>query len=606
MISAFYEDEKKGSKEREVSSMQAFKDLIPYLKEHTGRLVFCLLLLAGVIVFALAWPKLIQEAIDGPIVEQLQVPHGERDFSDLLLYGLAIFLIQIVSIVLQYYQYVKLEIIGQDIILSIKRKLFDHVLSLDISFFDTNPVGRLMARIESDTESLRLLFTNTVVVVVGDLLLMAGIYTWMFIREWRLALVLFLFAPVLALMVWIFHKLTTHRFLEVRKRMAEITASLTELIQGVSIIQIFHRGSWARKKVWRANEVKFREDAYVNIAVCIFFNVLFFMEYVKIGLILLLGAYWGLTPGTIVFFVLMIWKEFDPIARTADQLGSFQKGIAGSRRIFGLLSVKPRLLDPARPVAWSSLTKGVSFENVWFSYSDNEEWVLRDVSFDIPVGKRVALAGVTGGGKSTVISLLLRLYDVQKGRITVDGIDIRQIKTAELRKRFALVLQDIILFPGDVTSNIGLEAEEIPHERIVSSAKIVAADQVIQALPEGYRTEVSEKGANFSRGERQLLSFARALAIEPDLLILDEATSSVDPETERTIQSSLKKLMAGRTSLIIAHRLATILDADQILVIRHGEIVERGTHTELILKDGYYSKLFHLQFKNNRRTTANA
>jgi len=237
MISAFYEDEKRGSKEREVSSMQAFKDLIPYLQEHTGRLVFCLLLLAGVIVFALAWPKLIQEAIDGPIVEQLQVPHGERDFSDLLWYGLAIFLIQIVSIVLQYYQYVKLEIIGQDIILSIKRRLFDHVLSLDISFFDTNPVGRLMSRIESDTESLRLLFTNTVVVVVGDLLLMAGIYTWMFIREWRLALVLFLFVPVLALMVWIFHKLTTHRFLEVRKRMAEITASLTELIQGGCLCQ---------------------------------------------------------------------------------------------------------------------------------------------------------------------------------------------------------------------------------------------------------------------------------------------------------------------------------------------------------------------------------
>jgi ATP-binding cassette subfamily B multidrug efflux pump len=606
MVTALFENEKSTRQEREMGAWAAFSCLVPYLKEHSRRLALCLTLLVGVIASSLAWPKLIQLAIDGPITRQLSTPESQRAFTELLWYGLAIFGLQVMSLVLQYLQYVKLEIIGQDIILSLKRKLFDHILSLDISFFDRNPVGRLMARVESDAESLRLLFTNTVVVVIGDVLLMVGIYAWLFAREWRLALTLLLFMPVIGLLIWIFHRLTTHRFLEVRKRMAEVTASLTEFIQGMSIIQIFHRGEWARQRVWRANEAKFSEDAYVNIAVCIFFNVLFMLEYVKIGLVLVLGVVWSLSPGTIVFFVLMIWKEFDPVARTADQLGSFQKGIAGGRRIFSLLNVKPTLIEPEKPVEWDGLKEGIRFENVWFSYDNDENWVLRDVSFEIPVGKRVALAGVTGGGKTTVINLLLRMYDPQRGRITVDGIDIRRISTAYLRRRFALVLQDIILFPGDVASNIGLENKEISQSAVEAAARTVAAHPVIEKLPEQYRTEVSEKGANFSRGERQLLSFARALAVNPDVLILDEATSSVDPETERTIQTSLKKLMTGRTSLIIAHRLTTILDVDQILVIRRGEIVERGTHTELILQEGYYSKLFHLQFKNRNGVTANA
>jgi len=327
---------------------------------------------------------------------------------------------------------------------------------------------------------------------------------------------------------------------------------------------------------------------------------------VKIGMILLAGAFWDISAGTVVMFIILIWKEFDPIARTADQLGVFQKGIAGARRIFALLAIKPKVLDPTTPEVWNGLSEGIKFENVWFSYSDDENWILKDVSFEIPIGKRIALAGVTGGGKSTVISLLLRLYDPQKGRITVDGIDIKNITKADLRRRFGLVLQDIILFPGDIISNIGLESDMITEDKIIDSCRTVAVESVIQKLPEGYKTEVSEKGSNFSRGERQLLSFARALAIDPDVLILDEATSSVDPETERTIQASLKKLMVDRTSLIIAHRLTTILDVDQILVIKQGEIIERGTHTELLLLDGYYSKLFHLQFKNTNGAVSNA
>ncbi len=606
MTSDFYENESIGKEEQDVSVSKAFGKLIPFLKVHKKALGVCLGLLVSAKVLTLTWPVLLQKAIDGPIREQLTLPPAVREFAPLLYIGLVIVGMQVFSVIFEYLMRVRLETIGQNVMLALKRRLFEHILSLDISFFDKQPVGRLMARVESDTESLRLLFTNTVVLVIGDVLLVVGIYSILFYYDWKLALVLLLFIPVLALLIYIFHKLTTHRFLEVRKRMAEVTASLTEFLAGMSIVQIFHRGDYARRRVYHNNQRKFTEDAFANMSVTIFFNILFYFEWVKIGLVLLLGSIWGITAGKVIMIITLIWKEFDPIARTADQLGVFQKGIAGARRIFALLRVQPKVLDPANPVEWPGLNQAIRFENVWFSYTDDENWVLRDVSFEIPAGKRIALAGVTGGGKSTVINLLLRMYDPQKGRITIDGVDLRDLRLADLRKQFALVLQDIILFPGDVASNIGLESESISRERIESAAGTVAADDFIRRLDNGYETEVSERGSNFSRGERQLLSFARALAIDPEVLILDEATSSVDPETERTIQGSLKKLMTGRTSLIIAHRLSTILDVDQILVIRKGEIIERGTHTELILADGYYSKLFHLQFKHKNGVAPNA
>lgn len=601
-----YDDEAVLPKEREIRLGTAFKRLLPFLANHKWGLSVCLGLLISTTGLSLVWPVLIQRAIDNKLVEQLGLPVDTRDFTPLLYIAGAIVAIQLLTIVFQYIQRVKLEIIGQDIMLDLKRKLFDHILSLDTSFFDEQPVGRLMARIESDCESLRLLFTNTVVLVVGDLLLILGIYGIMMWYDWRLALIIFAALPAFAIMIYFFHKLTTHRFLELRKKAAEVTATITEFLHGMSIVQIFHRGDYARSKVRQVNFEKFIEDRFVGVAVTLFFNVLHYMEFVKIGLVLLLGSLWGITAGTIVTFILLIWKEFEPIARTSEQLGSFQKGMAGARRIFGLLDLKPRLTDPEKPVAWDGLKHSITFEHVWFSYTDDDNWVLKDVDFEIPVGKRFALAGVTGGGKSTVIGLLLRLYDPQKGRILVDGIDIRTISMADLRKRFALVLQDIILFPGSVADNIGLEVESVSRESIASAAETVAADRFIAKLPDGFDTEVSEKGANFSRGERQLLSFARALAVNPDVLILDEATSSVDPETERTVQQSLKKLMTGRTSLIIAHRLSTILDVDRILVIKRGEIVEQGSHTELILQNGYYSRLFHLQFKNKNGVITHA
>ncbi|MGH8016584.1 MAG: ABC transporter transmembrane domain-containing protein, partial [Candidatus Zixiibacteriota bacterium] len=358
---------------------------------------------------------------DGPLLRQIELPSEARDFTPVLLFGLAVVAIQLSTIVMQYWQRVKLEIVGQDIMLRLKEKLFDHILSLDVSFFDKNPVGRLMARIESDTESLRLLFTFTVVAVVSDIVLMTGIYIVMFIKAWKLALLLFLFAPVFAVLVYIFHRLTSHRYLRLRKRTAEVAAALTEFLHGMSIVQIFHRGNYAKKKVNDVNKGKFDEDKFVNVAVCVFFNVMFYLEYVKIGLTLLIGPILGISPGVIVLFILLVWREFDPIARTAEQLGNFQKGLAGARRIFGMLQVQPRILEKEKPVAWPEFKQSVRFDSVWFSYNDDDNYVLKDASFEIPVGSRVALAGVTGGGKTTIINLLLRYYDPQKGRITIDG-----------------------------------------------------------------------------------------------------------------------------------------------------------------------------------------
>ena len=595
------EEEKTSPEEQAISSREAFSKLLPSLKPHKWGLIYCLVLLTVATVLSLYWPILMKRAVD------INIKNG--DLNGLIFTVALIALSQSITLVLQYIQRIKLETMGQDIMVELKRRLFNHILSLDISFFDKNPVGRLLARVESDTESLRMMFTYTVVLLIGDLLLAFGIFAVMMYYSWRLTLILALAVPIMLGLMFIFERLTTPHFFALRKRMAEVTATLTEFLHGMSIIQIFHRGEYARSRLNEANRLKFKTDIYVHVGTTLFFNAVFFLQYAMVSLVLFFGIKWSgtglVTVGTMSMFIILIWRCFEPIGRVSEQLANVQKAIAGAKRIFALLSSTERFPDPIRPTEWKTLKKGISFENVSFSYRGDENYALKDVTFEIPAGRRVALAGVTGGGKTTVISMLLRFYDPQRGRILVDGINIRDISKEELRRRFALVLQDIFLFPGDVHSNIALESESMTAEQVISSARTVEADRFISRLPQGYKTEVSEKGSNFSRGERQLLSFARALVVNPDVLILDEATSSVDPETERTIQASLKRLMNGRTSLIIAHRLSTILDVDQILVIRRGEIIERGTHTELILQNGYYSKLFHLQFKSRNGAPVN-
>jgi len=588
MESAYYEDEKQDG----ISSRQALKRLLPLLAPYKNWLAFCFLLLAVSKAIYLIGPSLIRRAID------VDIAHA--DYRGLLgTVGLYI-LIQALFLVINYHFRVRMEIIGQKVMTGLRKRLFDHILNMSVSFFDRNPTGRLMARVESDTEAVRMLFTNTVVAMVGGLLLIAGMLIWMFVFSAQLAAVVALYIPVVGTIIYIYHRVTTPKWLVIRKRMADVVATLTELLQGMQIVQIFDRVRDVRRRMYEANRRKYQVQLRAELYVVAMFNLVFFMETTIIALVLYVGTRWAgvghFTIGTLVMFIAYIRMFFEPVHMVAEEIASIQKAVAGAKRIFGLIDTVEVIAEPARPVVWPRLETGITFENVWFSYTNDGNYAMRDVSFAIPKGGRYALAGVTGGGKTTVINLLLRFYDVQKGRILVDGVDIRDIRKEDLRSKFGLVLQDIFLFPGNVATNVSLSANGSDRQKIIDACRTVAADGFIERMPNQYETELSERGGNLSRGERQLLSFARALMFDPEILILDEATSSVDPETERLIQEGMATLMRGRTSIVIAHRLSTIVNVDQILVIRDGGIIERGTHAELAAQNGYYAKLVRLQF----------
>jgi ATP-binding cassette subfamily B multidrug efflux pump len=588
METAYYEDDKHDG----MSSRTAFKRLLPLLKPYRRWLILCFVLLAASKALYVTGPDLIRRAIDINI--------GGRDYRGLLGTVLLYVLVQALFLVANYFFKLRMEIIGQKMMLALRKRLFDHILGMSISFFDRNPTGRLMARVESDTEALRMMFTNTVVAIIGSLFLIAGMFVWMLIVSPHLTLVVAVIIPVVTVALYFYHRVTTPKWLEIRKRMADVTAALTEFIQGMEIIQIFDRSGTIRKRLNEINKRKYKPQVTAELIVVVMFNFIFLLESLVIALVVYFGARWAgvgnLTIGTLVMFITYVRMFFEPVHLAAEEVAAIQKAAAGAKRIFGLLETEEVVPEPLRPIEWTGLKAEITFDDVWFSYTNDDNHALKGVSFTIPKGGRFALAGVTGGGKSTVINLLLRFYDPQRGRILVDGIDIREIAVEDLRRKFGLVLQDIFIFPGDVASNVSLSAGGVDGDRVERACRAVSAHRFVETMPDRYETELSERGANLSRGERQLLSFARALAFDPEILILDEATSSVDPETERLVQMGLETLMKDRTSIVIAHRLSTILNVDHILVIREGEIVERGTHRQLVSMGGYYSKLFQLQF----------
>jgi ATP-binding cassette, subfamily B, multidrug efflux pump len=592
MDQSYFEQEQ----ETGFTSMQAFKGLLPLLKPHRWRLLRNLLLLAAATALSIIGPVLLKRAIDVDI--------KGKDTSGLITTVVIYAVLQLIFLVASYLQRIHLEILGQDVIMKLKQRCFDHIIGLSVSFFDRNPVGRLLSRVESDGESLRMLFTSTVVMLVGDVILIVGMLSIMFYVNWRLTLVVLSFAPIIIVLMYIYQRFTNPRFLEIRKRMADVIAMITEYLQGMSIVQIFNRQKLAQERLNEANRKKYEMDVATSIANTTFFNFVFFFERLTIASVILFGAQFvagsTATTGMLVMFITYIQRFFEPIHRASEQLYVVQRAISGARRIFALLSNRESIPESIQPVKWQGFEKSIVFDNVGLSYTNDGNFAIRNVSFEIKKGQKIALVGVTGGGKSTLINLLLRFYDPTEGCILVDGIDTREIATEDLRSKFGLVLQDIFLFPGNVKDNITLEHEGVSEEALRSTARLVAADRFIEKMPKKYETVISERGGNLSRGERQLLSFARAMVFNPQVLLLDEATSSVDPHTEKRIQVALKRLLTGRTSLIIAHRLSTILDADLILVIREGRIIERGTHNELLTQKGYFEKLFRLQFQEQR------
>jgi ATP-binding cassette subfamily B protein len=509
------------------------------------------------------------------------------------------------NFVVLYTQMVMMNLMGQYIMYDLRKEIFGHLQKLDIQYFDRHPVGRLMTRVTTDVDALNEMFTAGFVAIFGDVFVLLGIVGVLFWMNWRMALVLFSITPLILLVsVW-FRRGARVTYRQVRVRIAAINAFLQEHISGMSTVQLFNREEKEREKfdVLNARHRDANIDSIYYYAV--FYPLIELIETVGIALIVWYGGgaviRGTLSIGALIAFFTYAQRFYEPISDLSEKYNILQAAMAASERVFKLLDTEVRIKDEGTLEV--SHLDSIEFRSVWFAYND-DDWVLKNVSFAVQRGERVALVGHTGAGKTTVTALLQRFYDPQRGMILVNGIDVRQYKQASLRALFAVVQQDFFLFTGTVAQNISLGDPDIDETRIREAAVRVQADRFISRLPQQYQSEVRERGAGFSVGEKQLLSFARALAFNPPVLVLDEATSSIDTETELLIQEAIQALMEGRTSIVIAHRLSTIRSADTILVFHHGEIRERGTHDELMRINGLYRKLYEIQYREAVAATA--
>jgi ATP-binding cassette subfamily B protein len=500
--------------------------------------------------------------------------------------------------VVLFSQMVLMNLMGQYIMYDLRKQIFEHLQRLDIQFFDRNPVGRLMTRVTTDVDALNEMFTAGFVSIFGDIFVLAGIVGVLFWMNWRMALVLFSIIPLIILVSAWFRRGARRTYRATRARIAAINAFLQEHISGMATVQLFNREVDEAEKFEGLNARHRDANLESVFYYSIFYPVVELVETIGLALIVWYGGgqviQGTLSIGTLIAFFQYAQRFYEPISDLSEKYNILQAAMAASERIFKTLDTAPRILDEG--TLEIDHFESIEFRNVSFAYNE-PEWVLKNVSFTVTHGERVALVGHTGAGKTTVTALLLRFYEPQKGEILVNGIDIRRYSVISLRSLFAIVQQDFFLFTGTIAQNISLGDPKISSEVVQEAAKRVQADRFIQQLPGGYDSEVRERGAGLSVGEKQLLSFARALAFNPPVLILDEATSSIDTETEVLIQEAIQMLMAGRTSIVIAHRLSTIRSADTILVFHHGEIRERGTHEELMQHEGLYRKLYEIQYR---------
>ena len=580
--------------------------LLRYLRPYHRYVALALTAIIGNAGLQLAQPYLMKVAIDQHIAT------GALEGLDRI--AVLFLAILLGSFSLEFIQTWLLQLTGQRIMFDLRMQIYEHLQRLDVGFYDRNPVGRLMTRVTTDVDVLNDMFTAGVVSIFGDIFMLIGITIVLFVMDWRLALVALAVIPLIAMVTQWFRRNARESYRTVRTLIARINAFLQEHITGMSTVQLFRQEG---RTFDRFDVVNTRHrDANVQ---SIFYYAVFYPAIEVIGalaaaLIIWFGGGWTiqgtLTLGSLVAFLQYSQRFFRPISDMSEKFNVLQAAMASSERIFKLLDTEVRIESPAgsdrgqTPKSASRATTpgSIVFDDVSFAYNGTD-YVLRNVSFEARPGERVGIVGATGAGKSTLINLLLRFYDVTSGRILVDGFDIRSMDLQALRAKFSLVLQDVHLFSGTVASNIRLGNTAISDDTVRDAAAAVHAAAFIERLPNQYGQAVAERGATLSVGQKQLLSFARALAFDPEILILDEATSSVDTETELTIRDALKVLMAGRTTLAIAHRLSTIQDMDKILVLHRGELRESGTHQELLAGRGIYYKLYQLQFKDQELTS---
>lgn len=588
--------------------------LLRYLWPYKRFVIVALALtmLGGPLV--VAGPPLVKAAVDLYLLpDPAHPPHGytllikqaaealgfAEASSGVLFIALLLLVANFAAMLVLYAEAFLLQRMGQHIMYDLRNEIFAHLQRLPLRFYDRNPVGRLMTRLTSDVEALNELFSSVVVAFFGDMAMLLYIVFWMFLLDWRLALVsLLILPPLLALTFW-FRIRSRKAFRAVRTHIARINTFLQERISGMPVVQLFNREE-SELKTFKGINSDYRK---ANLD-AIFYNAVFFpaVDIIVATGIALIVWYGGgdvlagvMTLGTVIAFLQMAEMLYEPIGDMSERYNLFQSAMSASERIFQLLDEPVTMKSPEKPAPLDQVRGQIEFRNVWFAY-EAEDWVLKDVSFVVQPGESVAFVGHTGAGKTTITNLLLRFYDAQRGQILVDGVDVRELELGKLRSSFSVVPQDGFLFSEDIYTNIRLGNEAIDDRRVHEAARQVNADEFVRKLNRGYATELHERGAGISVGQKQLISFARALAFDARVLILDEATSSIDTETEVLIHDAVRRLMAGRTSLVIAHRLSTVQAVDKIIVLHKGEVRESGTHQELLRKRGLYWLLYQLSF----------
>ncbi len=569
---------------------QLLRRMLRYVRPYRGIFaisVVLTILMAGV---APALPMLVEYTLDRFI---LQNDIGGLQLMLLLMLGLLL-----LQTVVRYFHTLMTNTLGQSVIRDLRINVFNHITGLRLKYFDRTPIGRLITRTISDLETIANIFSEGLIQIIGDVLQLIVILGVMFYTDWRLTLIVLIPMPLMVGATYVFKEAMKSAFQDVRKWVSNLNTFLQEHISGISIIQYFAREEQEMRKFKAANAEHRNAHIRANWYFSIFFPVLEIIMAVSLGLLVWYGSKQvladTLSPGVIVAFIMYINMIFRPIRELVDKFNTLQMGMVSAERIFAVLDTDER--TPNEGIQQPNHIRGeIAFDNVWFAYND-EQWVLKDISFEVKQGETLALVGATGAGKSSTINILSRFYEINQGSIRLDGVDIRDYDLNYLRRTIATVLQDVFLFSDSVASNISLNDPAISREQIVAAAKQVGAHEFIMRLPGGYDYKVQERGATLSSGQAQLISFIRALVHDPKILVLDEATSSVDTESEELIQQAIDKLMAGRTSIVIAHRLSTIQKADKIIVLDKGEMKEMGSHQELLRMDGYYKRLYDLQF----------
>ncbi|MDK2985798.1 MAG: ATP-binding cassette, subfamily multidrug efflux pump [Clostridia bacterium] len=523
----------------------------------------------------------------------------EKDIKDVTRLGLIYFVIVTAALFINYGQNYLLQFTSQKIVYDLREDVFTHLQKLSLAFFDKNPVGRLVTRVTNDTATLNELFTEVLINMVKDFFIVLGIIIIMLKLNWKLAIISYISIPLTLLSTYIYKKVAQDAYRKVRVKLAELNSTLQENISGMRIVQIFGQ-QYNKFKEFDSINLQNLQAEIKALKAEAFFRPS--MDLIYSFVLALLVWYGGrdVLQGTIQFGVLYAFinyteKLFRPINDMTQKFTLMQNAVVASERIFMLLDEEETISDPLHPKKFADFKGEIVFKDVWFAYED-EEWVLKDVSFEIKPGETVAFVGPTGSGKTTITNLITRLYNIQKGEILIDGINIKDLKQNDIRKMVAVVMQDVFLFSGNILSNITLDSPEISEEKAKKAARYVNAEEFIKKLPGGYNYEVKERGATLSAGQRQLIAFARALAFDPKVLILDEATASIDTQSEILIQDALNKLTAYRTTIVIAHRLSTIKNADKIIVLHKGRIKEMGTHHELLAERGMYYRLYKLQW----------